>query len=83
MLTFAEGAVTKLRREFKLVLEPEAARRLCQQLSCELGGVLPPPTRITSVYFDRAGLNAKTHLMPVISNPGNPTGHTRHGAELA
>jgi aspartate aminotransferase len=36
-----------------------------------------------SVYFDRAGLNAKTHLMPVISNPGNPTGHTRHGAELA
>jgi branched-chain amino acid transport system ATP-binding protein len=35
------------------------------------------------VYFDRAGLNAKTHLMPVISNPGNPTGHTRHGAELA
>ncbi len=33
-------------------------------------------------YFDRTGLNAKTHLMPVISNPGNPTGHTRAGAEL-
>ena len=33
-------------------------------------------------YFDRTGLNAKTHLMPIISNPGNPTGHTRAGAEL-
>ena len=36
-----------------------------------------------AAYFDRPGLNAKTHLMPVISNPGNPTGHTRAGAELA
>ena len=35
-----------------------------------------------ATYFDRTGLNAKTHLMPVISNPGNPTGHTRSGAEL-
>lgn len=35
-----------------------------------------------ATYFDRTGLNAKTHLMPVISNPGNPTGHTRAGAEL-
>ena len=33
-------------------------------------------------YFDRTGLNARTHLFPVISNPGNPTGHTREGAEL-
>ena len=33
-------------------------------------------------YFDRAGLNAKTHLFPVISNPSNPTGHTRAGEEL-
>jgi aspartate/methionine/tyrosine aminotransferase len=33
-------------------------------------------------YFDRTHLNAKTHLLPVISNPSNPTGHTRHGAEL-
>lgn len=33
-------------------------------------------------YFDRSGLNARTHLFPVISNPGNPTGHTREGAEL-
>lgn len=36
-----------------------------------------------SAYFDRTGLNAKTHLMPVISNPSNPTGHTRAGEELA
>jgi aspartate/methionine/tyrosine aminotransferase len=35
-----------------------------------------------AAYFDRTGLNAKTHLMPVISNPGNPTGHTRVGKEL-
>lgn len=35
-----------------------------------------------SAYFDRAGLNDKTHLLPIISNPGNPTGHTRAGAEL-
>ena len=41
-------------------------------------GFHPP----NSAYFDRQGLNAKTHLMPIISNPGNPTGHTRHGAEL-
>ena len=33
-------------------------------------------------YFDRAGLNAKTHLFPILSNPGNPTGHTRVDAEL-
>jgi aspartate/methionine/tyrosine aminotransferase len=35
-----------------------------------------------SSYFDRTNLNAKTHLMPIISNPGNPTGHARSGAEL-
>jgi len=35
-----------------------------------------------SAYFDRAGLNAKTHLMPVISNPQNPSGQTRAGEEL-
>ena len=35
-----------------------------------------------AAYFDRTGLNAKTHLMPIISNPSNPTGHTRCGAEL-
>lgn len=55
MLSFAEGEVTKLRREFKLVLEEETALALCGQLSQELGGHLPPPTRIVSVYFDRPG----------------------------
>jgi aspartate/methionine/tyrosine aminotransferase len=41
-------------------------------------GFHPP----NSAYFDRSGLNRKTHLLPVISNPGNPTGHTRCGTEL-
>ncbi len=44
----------------------------------EENGFHPP----NSAYFDREGLNAKTHLLPIISNPGNPTGHTRAGAEL-
>ena len=35
-----------------------------------------------AAYFDRTGLNAKTHLMPVISNPSNPTGHARCDSEL-
>jgi len=35
-----------------------------------------------AAYFDRAGLNAKTHLMPVLSNPQNPSGQTRSGEEL-
>ena len=33
-------------------------------------------------YFDRTGLNHKTMLFPVISNPSNPTGHARAGDEL-
>ena len=33
-------------------------------------------------YFDRSGLNAKTSLMPIISNPQNPSGQTRWGDEL-
>ncbi len=44
----------------------------------EENGFHPP----NAAYFDRTGLNAKTHLLPIISNPGNPTGHTRAGAEL-
>jgi VTC domain len=55
MLQFAEGEVTKLRREFKLVLGTEQALVLCARLSASLGGHLPPPTRITSVYFDKPG----------------------------
>jgi hypothetical protein len=55
MFQFAEGEVTRLRREFKLVLAREQALVLCARLSSSLGGHLPPPTRITSVYFDKLG----------------------------
>ncbi|MFL5355210.1 VTC domain-containing protein [Archangium sp.] len=55
MLHFAEGEVTKLRREFKLVLGMSEAVALCTRLSASLGGYLSPPTRITSVYFDKPG----------------------------
>ena len=27
-------------------------------------------------------MNAKTAIFPIISNPGNPTGHARYGQEL-
>ncbi len=33
-------------------------------------------------YFDRTNVDDKTHLMPVISNPQNPSGQTRSGEEL-
>ncbi|CAM4085510.1 VTC domain-containing protein [Corallococcus sp. ZKHCc1 1396] len=56
MLSFAEGGVTKLRREFKVVLEGTEAAAVCTRLSQDLGGCLPPPTRIVSVYFDKPGL---------------------------
>jgi hypothetical protein len=55
MLSFSEGEVTKLRREFKLVLDQDVVGELCARLSAELGGGLPPPTRIVSVYFDKPG----------------------------
>jgi hypothetical protein len=55
MLSFAEGEVTKLRREFKLVVDVEVAAGLCARLSTELDGYLSPPTRIVSVYFDKPG----------------------------
>jgi hypothetical protein len=55
MLSFAEGEVTKLRREFKLVLDQDSVGELCARLSAELGGGMPPPTRIVSVYFDKPG----------------------------
>ena len=35
-----------------------------------------------SEYFDRSGLNHKTSVMPIISNPQNPSGQTRSGEEL-
>ena len=35
-----------------------------------------------SEYFDRSGVPSGTALMPVISNPQNPSGQTRWGEEL-
>ena len=35
-----------------------------------------------SEYFERTGLNHKTSVMPIISNPQNPSGQTRSGDEL-
>jgi hypothetical protein len=66
MLSFAEGEVTKLRREFKLMLDTEALAELCARLSAELGGYLPTPTRIVSVYFDKPGhpLTRRAMLTP-------------------
>jgi aspartate/methionine/tyrosine aminotransferase len=46
--------------------------------SSPANGFHPP----NSAYFDRAGLNHRTSVFPIVSNPGNPTGHTRCGAEL-
>ena len=35
-----------------------------------------------SEYFDRTKIDDGTFIMPVISNPQNPSGQTRHGPEL-
>ena len=35
-----------------------------------------------SEYFDRSNLDGQIPIMPVISNPQNPSGQTRHGQEL-
>ncbi|HVG62607.1 MAG TPA: VTC domain-containing protein [Hyalangium sp.] len=55
MLSLSEGEVTRLRREFKLVLDLDVVAELCTRLSAELGGCLPRPTSIVSVYFDKPG----------------------------
>jgi hypothetical protein len=56
MIPYCEGRVTKLRREFKLLLSTEAARQVCARLGTLQDGGLELPSRITSVYFDRADL---------------------------
>ncbi len=38
-----------------------------------------PPNR---EYFERSAAAPDGRVFPIISNPGNPTGHTRSGAEL-
>ncbi|MBJ6763236.1 VTC domain-containing protein [Myxococcaceae bacterium JPH2] len=55
MRSFAEGEVTRLRREFKLVLEESQVAALHDRLSQEMQGTSSPPTRIVSVYFDKPG----------------------------
>lgn len=54
-IPFAEGDVTQLRREFKLVLPEGPAHAVRGKLLAEAGEE-PPRTIITSVYFDRPGL---------------------------
>ncbi len=63
MLQFAEGEVTRLRREFKLVLGRHEVLELCARLSASLSGEMPPPTCITSVYFDKPGYPLTTRAL--------------------
>lgn len=57
MVPFAEGAVTRLRREFKLLVDQSRLDALVARLTEAQGEVASPestlPTVITSVYFDR------------------------------
>lgn len=52
VVAFAEGAVTRLRREFKLLLDAATANAVSERLCAS---VSPSTTAITSVYFDRPG----------------------------
>lgn len=60
---FAEGAVTRLRREFKLLVAARDVQELCARLEHEAA---PTTTWITSVYFDRPGypLTARARSTP-------------------
>jgi hypothetical protein len=51
-LRFAEGKVTHLRREFKILLDGDTVRSLESALCHELCTERPDATAITSVYFD-------------------------------
>lgn len=51
MVPFAEGRITRLRREVKLVLEPPQAAALAERLSSLAPG---HESRIAAVYFDAA-----------------------------
>ena len=63
MVRLDEGAVTRVRREFKLLLNPEEAVRLEAALS-RYGA--PDDSRVTSVYYDRPGrpLSLKAQSQP-------------------
>jgi len=52
-VAFAEGRITKLRREAKLALAPADAEALRTRLAAEVGP--PAVSRIVSVYFDGPG----------------------------
>ena len=57
----------------------EACKTKWTVVPCHKGNGFHPTN---AEYYDRTNLNAKTCLFPIISNPGNPTGHARAGAEL-
>lgn len=52
MVPYAEGAITRLRREAKLVLTAAEAEALAERLALE---VAPNGSRVTAVYFDAPG----------------------------
>ena len=52
-VAFAEGRITKLRREAKLALAPADAAGLRARLAAEVGA--PAVSRVVSVYFDGPG----------------------------
>ena len=54
-MDFAEGRVTRMRREVKLLVEDAQLGPLLERLGMHKPGFDPQPTRITSVYFDRPG----------------------------
>ncbi len=53
---YAEGRVTRLRREVKVVMHESELPELSERLGDELGGLEVESTEIASVYFDRPGL---------------------------
>jgi hypothetical protein len=54
-LAFAEGVITNLRRERKVLLAPEEGDAIWERIHRELRGVPYGPTGVTTVYFDRPG----------------------------
>jgi hypothetical protein len=67
-VAFAEGKVTKLRREFKLLLSAAQAATLCERLALEEQAGPPSPSSVTSIYFDQPGLPLAGRA---ISQPGD------------
>src|SRR5512145_1317479 len=55
-MPFSEGAVTRARREHKLVLSRRDSATLCARLAGALEVPAGAPTQITCVYYDAPGL---------------------------